>query len=244
MNEIFDTLTDTGTDYTTAKAKLTEHFAPKRNKDYYRCVFGDAKQYEQESMVDFHTRLQQLAVYCEFVDKESSIKTLVESLIMVDLKLVLKAIVTDQDRSTVNKVVQPKVAIKQNARNSKLNAKTCYHCGGAWPHAQQCPAAMGKHCNICNKRNYYARCCQQAKVHASQNTSQSNVNKLSCTATASASPGPSEVTSDDYDDDDSDYVFGLGNKSKLPSVDVFLGQHAIIRLSTSSIVNTTYRALL
>ncbi len=125
--------------------------------------------------------------------------------------------------SEQSSAVQSSHKSKQNASNSKPNAKTCYHCGGAWPHAQQCPA-MGKRCNICNKRNHYARCCQQAKVHTLQNTSQSNVYKLSCSASASASPGPSEVTSDD---DDFDYVFGLGNKSKLPSVDVFLGQHTV-----------------
>lgn len=32
VNEIFETLTDTGDDYTTAKGKLTEYFAPKKTQ--------------------------------------------------------------------------------------------------------------------------------------------------------------------------------------------------------------------
>ena len=31
MNEIFDTLTDTGEEFATAKQKLKEYFAPKKN---------------------------------------------------------------------------------------------------------------------------------------------------------------------------------------------------------------------
>jgi len=56
VNEIFDTLTDTGNDYLTAKTKLTERFAPKQNVEYHRCLFGDTVQAENEPMQDYYTQ--------------------------------------------------------------------------------------------------------------------------------------------------------------------------------------------
>ena len=43
MQDIFETLTDTGTDYDTAKKKLDDYFSPKKNVDFnfvklYNCL--------------------------------------------------------------------------------------------------------------------------------------------------------------------------------------------------------------
>ena len=75
--DVFDTFTDTGTDYKTALDKLTAHFSPKRNPDFYKCLLGEARQHDGESIVDFYVRLQQMAVNCEFTatDKDSNLKT-------------------------------------------------------------------------------------------------------------------------------------------------------------------------
>ena len=75
--DVFDTFTETGTDYKTAKDKLNAHFSPKRNTDYHKCLFGEARQHDAESIVEFYIRLQQMAADCEFTatDKDSNLKT-------------------------------------------------------------------------------------------------------------------------------------------------------------------------
>ena len=75
VDEIFDTLPDTGgdNDYDTAVAKLNEYFSPQVNSTYEVYNFRQTKQKEGESLDSYHTRLHQLAKTCEFtnVDKKS-----------------------------------------------------------------------------------------------------------------------------------------------------------------------------
>ncbi|XP_072018807.1 uncharacterized protein [Amphiura filiformis] len=256
VNEIFETFTDTGEDYKTAKDKLTAHFAPKRNKDYHRCLFGDAKQYASEGIVDFHTRLQQLTLYCEFADKDSSIKTQIlrgcksaglrrkalrDSLSLTQIIEKKKAReladtqATEMEKSTStqsqvnyaghkkkpgsgmasgsnsgkkrsymqqryrkNTAHNPGTDAKAKSAGKSGAQKSCFHCGGSWPHPRgtQCPAS-GKRCNSCKKLNHFARCCNQS--------GQVNMNVVE-----------PNLSSDD------DYVFGLNNKD-LPSVEVMFG---------------------
>ena len=59
--EIFETLVDTGGDFTTAKEKLTEYFDPKKNVEYEIYTFLQARQNPDESMNAFHSRLRQLS---------------------------------------------------------------------------------------------------------------------------------------------------------------------------------------
>jgi hypothetical protein len=66
VHDIFETLTDTGEDYRTAKEKLTEYFTPHKNIPYNRHVFRSEAQKEQETVSQFVTRLRQLAVSCDF----------------------------------------------------------------------------------------------------------------------------------------------------------------------------------
>ena len=73
--DIYETLENTGEDFTTLKTKLTEHFEPKKNKEYAVYVFRQAKQTDGESMDEFVTRLRQLASDCEFQDKDGEIKS-------------------------------------------------------------------------------------------------------------------------------------------------------------------------
>ena len=44
VNNIFETLTETGDDYATAVTKLTDYFAPKKNTEYEIYKFRQAKQ--------------------------------------------------------------------------------------------------------------------------------------------------------------------------------------------------------
>ena len=73
--DIFDTLTETGTDYATAKAKLDEYFSPKKNVNYEVFRFRQATQQPTESVEQFATPLRKLSLNCEFQDVDSEIKS-------------------------------------------------------------------------------------------------------------------------------------------------------------------------
>ena len=66
VQEIFETLPNTGDDYKTALEKLNEYFQPKRNIPFVRHVFRKASQQPDESMDVFVTRLRTLSKTCAF----------------------------------------------------------------------------------------------------------------------------------------------------------------------------------
>ena len=66
MQEIFETLPETGEDYTTAQAKLDGYFSPKKNVECQVFQFHPAVQQPGEILDQFVTRLQKLTVICEF----------------------------------------------------------------------------------------------------------------------------------------------------------------------------------
>ena len=76
VDEIFDTLDNTGEDkdYKKAIDKLTEYFSPQTNIAYEVYNFRQAKQKEGESLDSYHTRLRQLSKTCEFADTDKEIK--------------------------------------------------------------------------------------------------------------------------------------------------------------------------
>ncbi|XP_028414242.1 uncharacterized protein K02A2.6-like [Dendronephthya gigantea] len=66
VQEIFETLPDTGEDYKTALEKLNQHFNPCKNIAFERHVFRQATQRPDESIDAFVTRLRTLARTCQF----------------------------------------------------------------------------------------------------------------------------------------------------------------------------------
>ena len=68
VQDIFYTLTETGTDYKTEAEKLSQCFAPRKNPSYNRHKFRQEKQKEGETVAQFVTRLRQLAALCDFPD--------------------------------------------------------------------------------------------------------------------------------------------------------------------------------
>ena len=64
--EIFETLTNTGEDYDTAKTKLDEYVSPKKNATYEIFQFWQPTQQAEESVGQFATRLRKLTVNCRF----------------------------------------------------------------------------------------------------------------------------------------------------------------------------------
>ena len=61
--------------YTALKRALTEHFRPQANKELSRVQFGNAKQAANESIDQFHGRLRNLVVGCEYLEEDGMIKS-------------------------------------------------------------------------------------------------------------------------------------------------------------------------
>ena len=75
VDDIFDTLTDTGdaAAYQQAADKLTEYFSPQKNRTYEVYNFRQTKQQEGESLDSYHTRLRQLAKTCGYENADREI---------------------------------------------------------------------------------------------------------------------------------------------------------------------------
>ena len=81
VNDLFDTLPDTGedNDYKEACEALTRYFTPKKNVSFEIFKFRNLKQESHETVDEFHTRLQIASKYCKFGDnKEKEIKAQIE----------------------------------------------------------------------------------------------------------------------------------------------------------------------
>ena len=72
--DIFETLSETGNDYETAKTKLTAHFKPRQNTAMEIMIFRRAKQMPNETVDQYHTRLQALSANCRFPNRDEEIK--------------------------------------------------------------------------------------------------------------------------------------------------------------------------
>ena len=70
VREIFAQIEANGedNDYNTAKAKLTEHFEPQKNRRHDVDCFRQVNQEPNETLDQYHTRLHALAVPCEYGD--------------------------------------------------------------------------------------------------------------------------------------------------------------------------------
>lgn len=66
VQDVFETLSETGDDYKTALARLTQYFEPRKNISFERHKFRQACQGATESMDAFVTRLRELAKSCDF----------------------------------------------------------------------------------------------------------------------------------------------------------------------------------
>ena len=81
VNDLFETLPDTGDDKDFKKAHeaLTQYFTPTKNASFEIFKFRNLKQEAHETVDDFHTRLQIASKYCEFGEnKDKEIKAQIE----------------------------------------------------------------------------------------------------------------------------------------------------------------------
>ena len=81
VNDLFETLPDTGEDKDFKKAHeaFTQYFTPTKNASFEIFKFRNLKQEAHETVDDFHTRLQIASKYCEFGEnKDKEIKAQIE----------------------------------------------------------------------------------------------------------------------------------------------------------------------
>jgi hypothetical protein len=77
IQEVFETLTDTGSDddFDKAEKALTDYFTPKQNVHYETIMFQATRQEQHESVQDYATRLRRLSKKCNFHDANREIYT-------------------------------------------------------------------------------------------------------------------------------------------------------------------------
>ena len=69
VQDLFETLQDTGTTYAEALGALNTHFQPKRNIAFERRLFRQTKQQDDETVDNFIVRLSKLSLGCDFKDE-------------------------------------------------------------------------------------------------------------------------------------------------------------------------------
>ena len=173
VREIFRQLNDTGTedDYDLAKAKLKEHFEPQKNSRYV-FKFREAKQETNETLDQFHTRLQSLAQTCSFADADfeteqqiriAGSSSRIRKKALRDPTYVLKDILVDGRRDEQSTYQARDIESKESKLdnlNEVRSKQQCHFCGGSYPHSKgPCPA-KGKECRKSGKRNHFAKVCR------------------------------------------------------------------------------------
>ena len=270
VDDIFDTLTDTGEDkdYKKAVEKLNEYFNPQINTTYEVYNFRTAKQKEEESLDTYHTRLRQLAKTCEFADADKEIKehiiltctsnalrrrALRENFSLKDLLQHGRALELSESQATqvektesqVNAVKDSKRSYQKPAKDTdtfrsrarqpkpqshkptsrtyenkqKTNSKKkiCFHCGGDFPHRDECPA-KDQECRSCGKIGHFARIC---RTNPQRNDRVRNITQ--------------DVTQDTQDNEvneysEDEYAWYTGNhksSSNLPSCNILIGKKQV-----------------
>ena len=186
--EIFETLSDTGDDYATAKTKLDDYFSPKKNVDYEIFQFRKAVQQKGETVDQFATRLRKIGANCEFHDLNTEIKSaIIQSCQSKRLRrfalrenaLILDTLITkarsleasEREATGMERDLQDESIhnVRQHGRGStpRLPTTKCRKCGLTWPHrTAPCPA-KGQSCRKCGKPNHFARICL-SKANAKQ----------------------------------------------------------------------------
>ena len=115
-NDIFDTLSNTGTDYDSAVQSLTQRFDPARNKDMEIYEFRQITQASGETLNEFYRRLKEKASTCKFANEESEIRTQIIHKTS-DTRLRRKALREEMD---LKALLAYGLALEQSDRHSKV----------------------------------------------------------------------------------------------------------------------------
>ena len=239
VREIFRQIPETGdaSDYDTAKNKLKAHFEPQQNRRYAVYCFRQAKQEENETLDQYHTRLRTLAKTCAFPDVEFEIEqqiitagtsTRIRKKALRDPTYDLKAILLDGRRAEQSSY-QARDMESQGQRPTgiqKVNtmSQTCRNCGGTYPHEQQCPA-QGKTCHKCGKANHFAKVCRggATKPHNRTRNERQRPPQMKTKPKNKTPVHPVSKASDSASSDE-EYLYTVKSKQP-PKVNVKVCQH-------------------
>ncbi|CAL9700809.1 unnamed protein product [Knipowitschia caucasica] len=182
------------------KGKFREYCEPRKNITYIRHLFFTRSQAKSESIDAYVTDLKNKAKDCEFgILTESLVKDRivcgVESaqvrarlLREPDLTLtravdICRAneatqshmkVLNEENDIAVNKVTKSKLPRKHKAAAS--DSKDCNKCGYKHEYGK-CPA-YGQTCNLCSRKNHYARVCRSKKPKDYYKKSDRSVNEI------------------------------------------------------------------
>ena len=231
VNEIFDTLADTGTDYATALTKLDGYFGPKKSTEFEIYKFRQAKQEVNETIDAYHTRLRKLCENCNFYNNDKEIKSQIiqccsstrlrrkalrdepslDDLIKAAIALEIsetQASQIESSSSETNAVTRRRFRPRnyqqqqQPVKMEKRKNTKCRNCGKDYPHKNsKCPAE-GKSCNFCHKKNHFESVCRAKK----RQTISKTVHNIEDSDNSSSS-----------DEETGGYLFGLSNVNSVTS---------------------------
>ena len=169
-----------------------EHFKPQVNTSYETFLFRKLVQREDETIQQYYVRLHEQAVKCDFADKDKEIKQQIElstsstklrkysfqnpgkslsELLTIaktfeTMKIQTEDIEKHAEQEAINKLSKKQLTNTADRpyQDFKQNkpSKTCYRCGGEFPHARRC-AAIGKTCHSCGKPDHFATVCRSSQ---------------------------------------------------------------------------------
>ncbi len=206
-----------------------KHCTASINVDMERHKFFSRKQ-SNETYDQYVTSLKLLAATCDFGDKkESLVKT--QLIFGIGDSTVRQRLLEGGNAYTLTKCIEVCKASevskermqtmdqnvsamgrsrgrqypkrKTTTRNKQQSAvKSCWFCGGDYPHKGACPAE-GQRCSNCDKMNHFAKCCLK----------QNNQNKKKA---AHAVAEEDDKQSEDDADDEEAYCFHIKNEAIRP----------------------------
>ena len=175
--------------YAKLKGKLTDYFAPKKNKHYARYLFLKMRPHAGEGTVSYAARLREKSMNCEFHDSDERIlehiiqttdntelvrkvlhkkwtlqETLAEMQVLEDTSEHVGAM-GRQDSNSVSKVGKRKREKHRSSNDAKATDtnRTCKYCGKSHPMQKELCPAYGKFCSECGKPNHFSTVCLSSR---------------------------------------------------------------------------------
>ncbi|PFX31489.1 Counting factor associated protein D [Stylophora pistillata] len=171
VQDIFATLSDTGTTYIEALTALNTYISPQKSLEFERRTFRQAHQMPNESIAQYVTRSNRLGEHCDF-DKYSLDEAVMDQLIehchSNTLRRRLQAAnienTSSQERShKAHQLTTPTVSEKDQVNFTSEKQQQCTHCGNQrdhQPRTPRCPA-FRKTCSQCGILHYFGRMCMK-----------------------------------------------------------------------------------
>ena len=189
VQDIFDTLTDTGTSCQEAETALDTYFKPKQNIPYNRHVFRQACQTPEETTLQFITRLRKLSLSCEFgessndfirdqvIEKCQSHLMRKKLLAVADLTLdkliqLSQAFETSEFQASQMSEGTPSVTVKDEKTNAIFHGNPKHHAGrnkripfksSSSQNRVQAQPSPQSPCSKCGMRNHRTEECRCSK---------------------------------------------------------------------------------